>query len=165
MSKKNIPYFGEVDNNEEDCFEGYVTICNKDVKLELDFFNYEGNPKDWSIELEDYLSNLVKYKTEIDKYVLKNYEEDGGTTNEYVHWHLDEWEAVIEDLLPNADSTKAKEEQFLSLLIQRLERINFYPGDNNYAVWDYMIDSENSDQIIAVYTDNKGKILDITWES
>lgn len=30
---------------------------------------------------------------------------------------------------------------------------------------DYMIDSENSDEIVVVHTDNKGKILDITWES
>ena len=118
---------------------------------------------DWSAELEGYLSNLLKYKTEIDKFILKDYE-DGGTTNEYVRWHLDEWEA-IDDLLPNADSTKTKEEQFLSLLIQRVETITFYPGDNHYAVWDYMIDSENSDEIVVVHTDNKGKILDITCES
>lgn len=89
MSKKNITYFGEVDNKEEDYFEGHVMICNKDVELYLDFCAYEGNPKDWSAELEGYLSNLLKYKTEIDKSILKDYE-DGGTTNEYVRWHLDE---------------------------------------------------------------------------
>lgn len=33
MSKKNITYFGEVDNKEEDYFEGHVMICNKDVEL------------------------------------------------------------------------------------------------------------------------------------
>ena len=164
MSKKNITYFGEVDNKEEDFFEGHVMICNKDVELCLDFCAYEGNPKDWSAELEGYLSNLLKYKTEIDKSILKDYE-DGGTTNEYVRWHLDEWGDNVDDLLPNADSTKTREEQFLSLLLQRVERISFYPGDNHYAVWDYMIDSENSDEIVVVHTDNKGKILDITWES
>ena len=49
--------------------------------------------------------------------------------------------------------------------MSRVETITFYPGDNHYAVWDYMIDSENSDEIVVVHTDNKGKILDITWES
>ena len=83
MSKKNITYFGKVDNKEEDYFEGHVTLSNKDVELDLDFCNYEGNPKDWSAELENYLSNLLKYKTEIDKSILKDYE-NGGTTNEYV---------------------------------------------------------------------------------
>ena len=110
MSKKNITYFGEVDNKEEDYFEGHVMICNKDAELDLDFCNYEGNPKDWSAELEGYLSNLLKYKTEIDKSILKDYE-DGGTTNEYVRWHLDEWGDNVDDLLPNADSTKTREEQ------------------------------------------------------
>lgn len=114
MSKKNITYFGEVDNEvdnkEEDYFEGHVMICNKDVELYLDFCAYEGNPNDWSAELEGYLSNLFKYKTEIDKSILKDYE-DGGTTNEYVRWHLDEWEA-IDDLLPNADSTKQRKNSF-----------------------------------------------------
>lgn len=75
MSKKNITYFGEVDNEvdnkEEDYFEGHVMICNKDVELYLDFCAYEGNPNDWSAELEGYLSNLFKYKTEIDKSILK----------------------------------------------------------------------------------------------
>lgn len=163
MSKKNITYFGKIDNKEEDYFEGHTTLDNKDVELDLDFCNYDGDPEGWSEELENYLSNLLKYKTEIDKAILKDYE-NGGTTNEYVRWHLDEWDA-IGDLLPNADSTETKEEQFLSLLIQRVARIFFYPGDNHYAVWDYMIDDENSDEIVVVHTDNKGQILDVTWES
>ncbi|QIU96711.1 DUF2004 domain-containing protein [Bacteroides faecium] len=163
MSKKKITYFGEVDNQEEDYFEGNVTLDNKSVELDLDFCSYEGKPVKWSEELEDYLSNLIKYKSVIDKAILDDYE-NGGTTNEYVQWHLDEWDA-IDDLLPRTDSTKTKEEQFLSLLIQRVELIAFYPGDTSYAVWDYMIDSENSDEIVVVHTDSKGKILDITWES
>lgn len=163
MSTKNITYFGKVNNKEKDYFKGNVTLSNKDVELDLDFCSYEGDPKDWSAELENYLSNLLKYKTEIDKAILEDYEK-GGTTNEYVRWHLDEWDA-IDDLLSNADSTKTKEEQFLSLLVQRVENITFYPGDNHYAVWDYMIDNENSDEIVVVHTDSEGKVLDVTWES
>lgn len=163
MSKKNITYFGEVNKKAKDYFEGRVTLGNKDVELDLDFCNYEDNPKDWSKDLENYLSNLLKYKVEIDKAILKDYE-NGGTTNEYVRWHLDEWDA-IDELLTNADSTESEEEQFLSLLMQRVETITFYPGDTHYAVWDYMIDNENSDEIVVVHTDNKGNVLDITWES
>lgn len=83
MSKKNITYFGEIDNQEEDYFEGHATLDNRDVELDLDFCNYEGNPKGWSEELENYLSNLLKYKKKIDKAILEDYE-NGGTTNEYV---------------------------------------------------------------------------------
>lgn len=163
MSETNITYFGEVNDSETGYFEGLVTLGNKHVELVLDFCNYDRNSKDWSEELENYLSNLLKYKAEIDKSILKDYE-NGGITNEYVRWHLDEWDA-IDELLTNADSTESKEEQFLSLLIQRVKTITFYPGDTHYAVWDYMIDNENSDEIVVVHTDNKGNVLDITWES
>lgn len=63
----------------------------------------------------DILQSTDEYIAEIDKAILEDYE-NGGTTNEYVRWYLDEWDA-IDDLLPNVDSTKTKEEQFLFLLI------------------------------------------------
>lgn len=84
MSKKNITYFGKVNNKEEDYFEGHVTLGNKDVELDLDFCSYEGDPKDWSAELENYLSNLLKYKTEIDKAILEDYEKGGQRMNMFV---------------------------------------------------------------------------------
>lgn len=163
MDKKNITYFGEVNDKEGAYFEGHAIICNKDVELALDFCNYEGSPGNWSAELENYLANLLEYKEGIDKAMTEDYR-NGGKTAEYVRWHLDEWDAV-DDLLPNADPTKTKEERFLSLLVRRVESIAFYPGDDHYAVWDYMIDNENSDEIVVVHTDSKGKVLDITWES
>lgn len=163
MSKENITYFGEVNNKEEDYFEGRVTLGSKNVDLDLDFCNYEGNPKNWPTELENYLSNLLKYKEEADKAILEDYKK-GGITDEYVRWHLDELED-IDDVLSNATPSETKEEQFLSLLMQRVEHIAFYPGDEHYAIWDYMIDNERSDEILVVVTDNKGKVVDITWES
>ena len=77
MSQENITYFGEIDNQEGDYFEGHATLGNKDVKLDLNFCNCAGNLDGWSAELENYLSYLLKYKTEIDKAILDDYENGG----------------------------------------------------------------------------------------
>ena len=78
--------------------------------------------------------------------------------------HFEELDAsVIDKALVGTDASKSKEERLLSAL--KLVRIGFYPGKENYAVWDYTIGREIADMLVVVNTDNTGKINYVTWES
>ena len=65
--------------------------------------------------------------------------------------------------MEGTDTSKSKEERFLSAL--KLVRVGFYPGEENYAVWDYTIGRDITDMLVVVNTDNKGTIQYVTWEN
>lgn len=163
MNKKNITYFGEVEiNSPEETNDGKATIDNRLIELDLNF--YDGVPKhDWAAEYENYISNLQQHKTNVEAAIRSDYE-DGGDVKEYVDFHLEELDAsIIDKVLSGTDTSKSKEERLLSAL--KLVRIGFYPGNENYAVWDYTIGRKIADMLVVVNTDNNGKINYVTWEN
>lgn len=163
MSKKNLTYFGEIEiNSPEETTEGKVSIDNRLIELDLNF--YDGVPEhDWVKEYEDYILNLLQHKNNVEAAFMSDYE-DGEDTKEYVDFHLEELDASeIDKVLEGTDTSKSKEERFLSAL--KLVRVGFYPGEENYAVWDYTIGRDITDMLVVVNTDNKGTIQYVTWEN
>lgn len=163
MSKKNLTYFGEIEiNSPEETTEGKVSIDNSLIELDLNF--YDGVPEhDWVKEYEKYISKLQQHKEKVEAAIRTDYE-DEEETKEYVDFHLEELDAsIIDKVLEGTDASKSKEERLLSAL--KLVRIGFYPGDENYAVWDYTIGRDITDQLVVVNTDNKGKIKYVTMEN
>ena len=161
--KKNITYFGEVEiNSPQETNEGKVTIDSHQIELDLNF--YDGVPEyDWVAEYENYTKGLKQYKADVEAAIRSDYE-DGGDVKEYMDFHLEELDAsIIDKVLASTDASKSKEERLLSAL--KLVRIGFYPGEENYAVWDYSIGREIADMLVVVNTDNTGKISYVTWES
>ena len=71
--------------------------------------------------------------------------------------------STIDNVLAGTDDSNPKEERLLSVL--ELDRIGFYPGDENYAVWDYTIGREIADMLVVVNTNSAGEINYVTWES
>lgn len=161
--KKDITYFGEVEiNSPQETNEGKVTIDSHQIELDLNF--YDGVPEyDWVAEYENYTKGLKQYKADVEAAIRSDYE-DGGDVKEYIDFHLEELDAsIIDKVLASTDASKSKEERLLSAL--KLVRIGFYPGEENYAVWDYSIGREIADMLVVVNTDNTGKISYVTWES
>ncbi len=161
--KKNITYFGEVEiNSPQETNEVKVTIDSHQIELDLNF--YDGVPEyDWVAEYENYTKGLKQYKADVEAAIRSDYE-DGGDVKEYMDFHLEELDAsIIDKVLASTDASKPKEERLLSAL--KLVRIGFYPGEENYAVWDYSIGREIADMLVVVNTDNTGKINYVTWES
>jgi len=161
--KKDITYFGEVEiNSPQETTEGKVTIDNNQIELDLNF--YDGVPEhNWVAEYEDYIKDLEQHKADVEAAIRADYE-DGGDVKEYVDFHFEELDAsVIDNALAGTDASKPKEERLLSAL--KLVRIGFYPGNENYAVWDYTIGCEIADMLVVANTDNTGKINYVTWES
>ena len=107
--------------------------------------------------------SLEQHKTDVEAAIRADYE-DGGDVKEYVDFHIEELDAAtVEKVLAGTDTYESKEERLLSAL--KLKRIGFYPGEENYAVWDYTIGREIADMLVVVNTDNAGKINYVTWES
>ena len=161
--KKDITYFGEVEiNSPQETNEVKVTIDSHQIELDLNF--YDGVPEyDWVAEYENYAKGLKQYKADVEAAIRSDYE-DGGDVKVYMDFHLEELDAsIIDKVLASTDASKPKEERLLSAL--KLVRIGFYPGEENYAVWDYSIGREIADMLVVVNTDNTGKINYVTWES
>ena len=161
--KKNITYFGEVEiNSPQEYNEGQIVIDNRQIKLDLNF--YDGVPEyDWVAEYENYIKDLEQHKADVEAAIRADYE-DGGDVQEYVDFHLEELDAsIIDKVLVGTDASKSKEERLLTAL--KLKRIGFYPGNENYAVWDYTIGREITDLLVVVNTDSTGKINYVTWEN
>lgn len=118
---------------------------------------------DWVAEYENYTKDLKQYKADVEAAIRSDYE-DGGDVKEYIDFHLEELDAsIIDKVLASTDASKPKAERLLSAL--KLVRIGFYPGEENYAVWDYTIGRDVADMVVVINTDNTGKINYVTWES
>lgn len=161
--KKNITYFGEVEiNSPQETTEGKVVIDNLQIELDLNF--YDGRPEyDWVAEYENYIKDLKQHKANVEEAIRSDYK-DGGDVKEYVDFHLEELDvSIIDKVLAGTDASKPKEERLLTVL--KLVRVGFYPGDEDYAIWDYTIGREIADMLVVVNTDNTGKINYVTWEN
>ena len=161
--KKDITYFGEVEiNSPQETTEGKVTLDNHQIELDLNF--YGGVPEyDWVAEYENYINGLEQHKADVEVAIRADYEEEGDV-KEYIDFHLEELDAAtVEKILAGTDTSESKEERLLSAL--KLVRIGFYPGNENYAVWDYTIGREIADMLVVVNTNSTGKINYVTWES
>ena len=83
---------------------------------------------------------------------------------EFIDFHIEELDkSSLDKILRKTDPNTTLEKRLLSVLT--LERVGFYPGENDYAVWDYTIGKNITDLLIVVVTDNNGNIKEITTEN
>lgn len=156
-----IRFFGDIDIN-EDYQEINIHLGDSDIQLDLNLEEVLGK-KDWILEYDEYVSKLLAYKEKIENKLNEDFD-DWGLTKEWIDWHIEELDkSVIEKITAETDKKLAVDEKLLS--VTNLVRIGIYPGYEGYAIWDFMLDRKISNQILVVVTDNKGEILDITWES
>ena len=158
----DIKYFKNVDFN-SDYLETTIEFQNREIQLDINSDAVLGKDS-WVKEYEEYISKLEVFKEKIDKEIIKDFEND-GITKEWVDYHSEELMESIEEngTLDSCDKNLPIDRQILSAL--KLNRIGIYPKYEDYAVWDYILDDEISDQILVIVTDKNGEIVDITWES
>ncbi|WP_300342975.1 DUF2004 domain-containing protein [Fusobacterium sp.] len=157
----NIRFFGNIDLN-EDYHETEIHLLEKNISLDLNLEEVLGK-KDWILEYDEYVSKLSSYKENIEKRLNEDFD-DWGVTKEWIDWHIEEFDkSTVEKLVKNLDNNMQLDEKLLTRV--NLVRVGIYPGYEDYAIWDFMLDEKISDQILVVITNNRGEILDITWES
>lgn len=156
-----IRFFGEIDIN-EDYQETNIHLGDEDIQLDLNLEEVLGK-KDWILEYDEYVSKLSIYKENIEKKLNEDFD-DWGLTKEWIDWHIEEFDKkYIEELTEGIDKNLPLDEKLFRAI--NLVRIGIYPGYEDYAIWDFMLKKEASNEILVVVTDNKGEIVDITWES
>lgn len=158
----DIKYFKNVDFK-IDYLETTIEFQNREIQLDINTDAVLGE-NNWVKEYEEYISKLEKFKEKIDKEIIKDFEND-GITKEWVDYHLEELGEAIEEegLLKECDKKLSLDRQVLSII--KLRRIGIYPEYEGYAIWDFILDDEISDEILVIVTDKNGEIVDITWES
>ena len=158
----DIKYFKNVDFN-SDYLETTIELQNREIQLDINTDAVLGE-NNWVKEYEEYISKLETFKEKIDKEIIKDFEND-GITKEWVDFHLEELGEAIEEegLLKECNKKLSLDRQVLSII--KLNRIGIYPEYEDYAIWDYILDDEISDEILVIVTDKNGEIVDITWES
>ncbi len=159
---KDIKYFKNINFN-SDYLETTIEFQNREIQLDINTDAVLGE-NTWVKQYEEYISKLETFKEKIDKEIIKDFEND-GITKEWVDFHSEELIESIEEngTLDNCDKNLPIDRQILSAL--KLNRIGIYPEYEDYAVWDYILDDEISDEILVIVTDKNGEIVDITWES
>jgi len=169
MSIYQLPHFGKLDLNAlEGYYEAEFEINSEKAQFDL---NFEGKsvPQNDMDCIKDIIDNIEAYNLS-NKRLLFNVYTDGteNTVEEYIAFHLEEVDKnLLATLINFEDESAILERQLLDCL--KLVRTGFYPdgkfGSESFAVFDYSIGKDITDQIIAIKTDKFGNLNQIDWES
>jgi hypothetical protein len=164
-----LPYFGEINPAQlEEYYHTTAVVKGLPITLDLNFQH-----KIVSLEtirtIQDFLTNLVRW----DGHNYAALEQDfttAGETADYIAFYFDELdEAEISALMPAMTSPDARAFHLLQEL--KLIRVGLYPDGKydaeQFATFDYSIylAGEPCNQLLAVNTDEHGKVDHIAWES
>ena len=97
--------------------------------------------------------------------IVEDAKDEEGITREYLEFHIEELqENELKDLLKQATSARKKRKKVFKLL--HLTRIGFYPHDpQHYAVFDYTIGDDLTDNLLVVVINKEDEVEFITMES
>lgn len=169
MKQFALPYFREIDlDNVEEYY--YIEIEYKDNELNLDL-NFDESLIEPVVatQIKYILDNIEAYDIQNRLYIDADYAKakEGSFVNDFVNYHLEDiGEEICEDIAIDLTATD-RDEQFIKKL--KLVRIGMYPDgkrDNGgFAVFDYSINPEITDQLLVINVDALGNLQHVSWES
>jgi len=163
MKHYTSDFFGKIDLNDEvEDYDAKLNHENRVVELDLNIY-LEGKPSVEQLsEIGDFLKNIKKYETEIKDFFEADFN-NGGMSKEFIEEHLEEdYQEELAYLIDENDKEKTPAEQLLSKIY--LRRVGFYPNDYRFAIFDFYVNHEVSDQILVGIVEND-KSYSLTWES
>lgn len=168
MAKFILPYFGEIDlDNIEEYYNEEISYKDSIVRLDLNI--EESSIKESiAVQMKNVLNNFEAYDLKNREYIDADYaKEEDGQALEFASFHLEEIGEEISEEIGIDLQAEDKNIQFIKKL--KLVRIGMYPdgkyGSTSFAVFDYCIDQNISDQLLVVKVDALGNLLNIAWES
>ena len=168
MTDYSLPYFGQINLNAlNEYYDAVIDLNDKNVKLDINFD--KTTIEKFSMDkIKPFIENIGNFDKQNKSYIDKDFnDENGDTVKEYVTFHVEELgDEFLEQI--NIDSNQIdKEQQFLTKL--HLTRVGLYPdGKYNtsyFAVFDYTVNKDLTNQLIVVKTDDKGNLDHLSWES
>ncbi|MDR0659952.1 MAG: DUF2004 domain-containing protein [Prevotellaceae bacterium] len=165
MKKYTLPYFGDIEPNEgDDFFETDTIVKENDLNLSIDF---EGEyPTKESLDsVKQFLSQLPVCLEKARYYIDQEFSKVPSFVKDYISFFKETMEenGDIEAYVDENDSSKSIEERLLNRFY--LLRISICPNGDTFAILDYTIDDEYTDDLLVVYLTDKGEPYGMTIES
>lgn len=165
MTRHLTKHFGEIDlDNPEDYYETKIELNGKPVEMVMNICNSENTNSESIQEIDTYIDNIKAKEEKIRIAIKEDFKEEGEAKN-YVDFQIEGQEdEAISKLIAQTNKNITKEEQLLSTLY--LLAVNFYPDkeDKVFAVYDYTIEEELTDDLLVVIISKDNRIK-ITIES
>jgi len=168
MTEKTLPHFGKLEiENLEEYYNVDIEFNGKEIQIDLNFENKKINTVTFD-KIKDFIENIAEFDRQNQGYIKSDFDDENeDTVKEYVTFHVEELgNEFLEQINISSDDTD-KEKTFLTKL--HLTRVGLYPdGKYNtsyFAVFDYSINKELTDQLIVVKTDENGNLDHLNWES
>ena len=161
---EELPYFGTITLSDARDYEvENIKINDNNVSIDLNFELDKINRKTL-IGVRDILENLESIDKK-NQNEFRNYISEDGMIREYFNFYIEGYESQqLNDYLKDADQNLPMELRLLNAT--KLKRVGIYPDSPNFfAVLDYRVLAEYSDQILVVILNEKGEIQKITVES
>ena len=158
-----IRLFGDVAFNKP-YYETVVHLADRDIEMDLNLDDVLGE-KNWVLAYDEYISKIQPLRKEIEETIRKNFK-GHGIVEEWLDYHVEELQlkdSAVNRFIDEKNRNLPLKNRLFSLL--NLHRIGIYPGEYDYAVWDFMLDGDLSGEILVVITDIDGNIREITWEN
>lgn len=166
----SFPYFGNV--NLKDLKEDYYTVAEtskNNIPIELSF-EHKSIDQEMADGISSFLENIEQQDQHNRTLIAKDFKEKESETSGYINFFLTEFdEAELLSIVGEKTENTDIAEQLLNKL--ELTRIALYPdgkyGATYYAMFDYTIylDGLPCDQLLVVFTDQKGNLDSIAWDS
>ena len=168
MTEKTLPHFGKLEiENLEEYYNVDIEFNGKEIQIDLNFENKTIDTATFD-KINNFIENIEKFDKQNQDYIKNDFgDENGETVKEYVTFHVEELgNDFLEQIDISSDNTD-KEQAFLTKLY--LTRVGLYPDgkyDTSYfAVFDYTVNKDLTDQLIVVNTDENGNLDHLSWES
>lgn len=166
MRKYLLPYFAELDlDNIESFYQAKIEYDSREIHVELNFENSRIDIVFLDL-VKKYLLEIYDIDQQNRKYIENDYNDKScDAVRTYVNHHLEVIDnKVLLDHLNFVDQNISLELQLINSL--QLIRIGFYPDSEfQFAVFDYSIDTDLTQYLIVVNTNQSGNLEYISMES
>lgn len=159
-----MPNFAELDINSLKEYYN-VQIDFKGHKIEMDLNFIEKSIETDKLEVVKMFIDNLKMLNTVALDAIKEDFLTGGPVKEYIEHHLEETsEKSLNPFVQKSAKPAAKENKMLAKFY--LKHVGFYPqNEDQFAVFDFTIDQELTDYIIAVNFKEDGEIAYLSMES
>ena len=166
MSNFKLPHFGFIDPGSlEEYYDVNIPYQDSEIQIDLNFGSKTIDPARLET-VKQFIENIRIHDLSNRKHIEADYnDEDGDTVKFYLEHHLEELgkDELAELIDLNSKSTE-HEKQLLKKL--NLVRVGLYPdGEDQFAVFDYSIGQEITNDLVVLFTDENGNLDYITMES
>lgn len=165
MEKYTLPYFGELSLNEgEDFFETEAVINSSNVNIDIDF-EIEEPTREELDHVKQFLLQLPSYLEKAKAYISQEYHKVPSYVRDYISFFKGaiEENGDLDSYVDESNADKSVEEQLLSKFY--LLRVGIYPNADTFAILDYTLDEEYTDDLLVIYLTDKGELNGMTIES